>query len=119
MEESTNQYSKPIINSVDTKELRAIYARKDVKVLHCKGEDIYRYMQNLIRNVRAGRISGELVYCQIKIGKDFNLGICQLRRLFIPFHDYSKSQWTIWETSGRYLDVEYVFKQKMDKIIIT
>lgn len=69
-------------------------------------------MKSLISNIRAGHIGGELVYCRIKIGKDFNLVIDQLRRLLIPFHDYSKSQWTIWEISGHYLDVEYVFKQK-------
>ena len=101
----------PLICTVDSDELQAIYARRDVRCLTCMGIGIYSFMKHLILNIREGRIGGTLVFCKIRFGKDSGLDLGNIRRLVLPFSNISETQWILIERVRCLIEVEYVFKR--------
>lgn len=105
------KFIKPIISTVDTEELLAIHARKDVDYLYCQGKGVHSFIRRLIPSIRAGRIGGTLIFCRISYGKDSGLNLGNIRRLLIPFSDISQAQWLIFKKSRDFIEAQYVFKK--------
>ena len=103
--------AKPPLCTVDSNELLAIYARRDVSCLTCMGMGIHSFMSHLITYIRKERIGGTLMFCKIRFGKDSGLNLANIRRLLIPFSDISESQWVLIERARKLIEVEYVFKR--------